>query len=356
MIPTVHSTTWLALVLFSALLLCGGNPETGLNFPMHGRGDGEASSSLMIIGIRFVGPSAFDRRENAIGAIRCEIFARVTLPALVKTIKSETAPKKKWARLHVVLINDSAILEPTCARVVANSQRLLGDKLSFASSTRMYFSQSLATTLEDSDYVYFSRLDTDDAFLPSTPAAIHSAFAISGMPFAIISPYWGNLYYLPAGNDSCGEISYNTNLRRYPVLQTSAFHKRAFMDVMKLDKEADLEKFFSSSTGMRSLPYHYPHLDVEKPFEIFNGVNWTCSSIQDCILNVNTWDVNGAPGIIYTQTGLQSSLVRRGWTQTDHLKWYSMFVKGAKDPPACQTLEYYGIDPRQIQELRVMIA
>ena len=37
--------------------------------------------------------------------------------------------------------------------------------------------------------------------------------------------------------------------------------------------------------------------------------------------NYNTWSTEGGfPGTIYTQTGIQSSLARTGWTNTSHLK------------------------------------
>jgi hypothetical protein len=77
-------------------------------------------------------------------------------------------------------------------------------------------------------------------------------------------------------------------------------------------------------------------------------------SACDATLYFNVWE-NGVPGIIYTQTGLQSSLARRGWTNTSHLKWYDSYVEKKENPDVCKVLETYGIKAADVTKMRNLI-
>jgi len=320
------------------------NIETGISFPLEIR---EETSNLYIIGLRFVGPTAFLPTENPSGAIRCQIFSKVTLPSLVAL---KIPPR---STVNIVLINSSAILEPTCASVIDKTRSLLGKRLFFANSTKSYYTNFNL----DADYIFYSRLDTDDAIHPSTLNTIHGNFINSGMPFAILSPYFGNLWYPTEGSD-CGQIIYNTNLRRYPVMQTSAFHKESFKRMMSMKSDHEMQNYISRLPGIQTIPYHFEHLTPEQIFATLNlKRNKTIFdlNVNDCILYFNIWEVNGVPGILYTQTGLQSSLMRRGWKSTHHLKWYDRFQKRESDPDVCETLEKFGINRKEVTELRRLI-
>ena len=56
--------------------------------------------------------------------------------------------------------------------------------------------------------------------------------------------------------------------------------------------------------------------------------------------------------MIYTQTGIQSSLARTGWLNTTHLKWYDHYTEDATKPSSCKALQYFSIDKWQIKNLR----
>lgn len=115
-------------------------------------------TSLWLIPIRFVGPTAFSQEVNPVGVLRCELFARLTLQSLAAVIKS---PPPR-TRIKVILINASAIIEPTCAKVIERTQQTLGQALSFASSPETYIGQF---TLNE-DLLFISRFDSDDAVGP----------------------------------------------------------------------------------------------------------------------------------------------------------------------------------------------
>ena len=302
-------------------------------------------TSMFVVGLRFIGPTAFAPKVNAAGAVRCEIFSTVTLPALALAIK-ELPPK---TTVNIVLINQTAILEPTCVKVIDKTKSILGDRLHFSNTDDTYYTMFPL----DDDYIFFSRLDTDNAFHPSTFKAIHANFMNSGMPFAVLSPYFGNLWY-PTAGDKCGNMIYNTNLRRYPIMQTSAFHKSAYKKYMGLNSDKDFEHYLTKSPAKQSIPYHYEHLKPELVFRRFPEDSFIFSSVSDSILYFNIWE-NGLPGMIYTQTGLQSSLVRRGWKNTSHLKWYDKYTKRDDDPDVCKVLETYGITASEVAEMRNLI-
>ena len=61
----------------------------------------ETTNSLFIVALRFIGPTAFKQIENPNGAVRCEIFSKVTLPSLVSAMRELPAR----SIMNVVLIN-----------------------------------------------------------------------------------------------------------------------------------------------------------------------------------------------------------------------------------------------------------
>jgi len=241
-------------------------------------------------------------------------------------------------------------------KVIDETKQLLGDNLYFSETTAAYL-KLFPLQVNQADYLFYCRLDTDDAFHPKTFMQIHRNFINSAMPFGILSPYYGNLWYPTAGK-GCGDIIYNTNLRRYPIMQTSAFHKNSFKRVMNIYTDKELMNFFSKAPGLQMLPYHYEHLKPEDVFiKIMKSTEHNISmpiNVQDCILYFNIFD-NGVPGIIYTQTGLQSSLVRKGWKRTTVLKWYERYEYKKDDPDVCETLQKFGMKINEINYLRDLI-
>jgi len=168
-------------------------------------------SSLFMIVIRFMGSIAFEPQHNPTAAIRCEIFSRITLPALIAA--TNNAPPR--TKMKIVFINASAVLEPTCARVVNKARNQLGRRLYFSASNSTYMEH----TDMDHDLLFFARLDTDDSFGPDVLPEIHRQFLQSQLPIAVLSPFYGNLWYPTAGDSDCGDIIYNINIARSAFLR-----------------------------------------------------------------------------------------------------------------------------------------
>lgn len=243
-----------------------------------------SQTSMFMIAIRFMGEIAFKKTPNPTAALRCEIFARITLPALIAA--TNNAPPR--TKIKIVFINSSAILEPTCARVVTKSRNMLG--------RRLYFSATNLTYMEhadmDHDLLFFARLDTDDGFGPDVLPEIHRQFIQSQLPVAVLSPFYGNLWYPTAGESDCGDFIYNINIVRYPVIQTTAIYKSSFKKILNIETDEEFRVWLSDYPGMRILPYHFEH---PRPYQAFDSINhliendWDCKRSADCMLNYNTW-------------------------------------------------------------------
>jgi hypothetical protein len=177
-------------------------PNTKINgesFPLI---DTDKLTSLWIIPIRFIGPTAFDSKSNPIGATRCEIFEKLTLPSLLQALEYPPSPHVK---ISIVIINASVILEPTCHEVIIKTKSLLKEKLSFANDVFSYINQFELTQ----DIIFFSRLDTDDAIGKYTFRDIYNTFMQSQLPFAVLSPFWGNLWYPTATTAAAAAAEHN---------------------------------------------------------------------------------------------------------------------------------------------------
>jgi hypothetical protein len=304
-------------------------------------------SSQFLVAIRFIGPLALDPEPSPTAALRCEIFSRITLPSLIAATNNAPARTK----MKIIFINSSEILEPTCKRVVQKSKNMLGRRLYFSNSTLTYMEHADL----DHDLLFFARLDTDDSFGPDVCVEIHRQFIQSSLPIAILSPFYGNLWYPTAGDSDCGDMIYNINIKLYPVIQTTAIYKSSFKKIIGIDDDEDLLKWLSDYPGMRVLPYHFEHPKPEQAFDSIRhviGRDWDCRRATDCMLYYNTWAQNGVPGMIYTQTGIQSSLARKGWINTTHLKWYDHYERDDSKPNVCKALQYFSIDKWQIINLR----
>lgn len=122
-----------------------------------------------------------------------------------------------------------------------------------------------------------------------------------------------------------------------------------------------------SPEGHYYLPYHYDHKDPEAYFRTFREQfkkniprNWLCGDADlvhyasDCLLFFFSSSKDGIPGIIYTQTGLQSSLARQGHTDTDTLKYHQHYDAALEkvNPDVCVGLESFSVKKEEIEELR----
>ena len=336
--------------------LCPGDNNVridGLPMPMR---DVNAQTSLWLIPIRFVGPTAFSPQANPVGVLRCELFARLTLPSVVAAVNN---PPPR-TRVRVIFINDSAIAEPTCAKIIEKTKKLLGDKMSFDTDTHTFLRKFTLTE----DLLFITRLDSDDAVGPNVLIDIHSAFVKASMPTAILSPFTGNLYYPFAGNGSCGQMIYNALVRKFPIFQTSAYDKAWLTKIMELKQP--LLEFFLTPEGKYYTPYSFGHKHPDEWFTWFRQQfakspmlrNWPCGSsdqcVSDCALFFFSSSPGGIPGIIYTQSGLQSSLARSGHTDVDTLKYHENYDEAWEktSPDVCQGLEYFHVVKQDIVGLR----
>ena len=123
---------------------------------------------------------------------------------------------------------------------------------------------------------------------------------------------------------------------------------------MSFNTDKEVASFFSKQPGMQMMPYHYEHLRPEDTLSNIVSNRSIAINVNDCVMFFNIWE-NGVPGIIYTQTGLQSSLVRKGWKRTSVLKWYEKYVKGDNDPDVCTTLAKFNIKRNDVNDLRSLI-
>jgi len=141
---------------------------------------------------------------------------------------------------------------------------------------------------------------------------------------------------------------------------------------MKLVGTENLIKFFEQPEAHYYLPYHYDHKDPEEYFRKFREQfkkniprNWICGDddlvhyASDCLMFFfSSSSPDGIPGIIYTQTGLQSSLARQGHTNTDTLKYHQHYNAALEkiNPDVCVGLEYFSVKMEEIVELRSIYA
>lgn len=316
-------------------------------------------SSLWLVPIRFVGPTAFSPKANPVGALRCELFSRLTLKSLVWAI----SPPPPRTRIEIILINQTAILEPTCAKVITRAQKLLKNQLHFAPDTESYL-QLFAPLKED--VLFITRFDSDDAVGPRVFIETHAAFMKTKFPLAIISPFYGNLWYPFAGDGSCGQMIYNALVRKFPIFQTNAYDLAQLKEIVR--PKTTMVDFFTSEEGNYYMPMHYDHKDPEQYFRKFREQfkrnlppNWLCgmNNLQhyssDCLLFFFSWSSDGIPGVIYTQTGLQSSLARAGHIDVDTLKYHRHYDASLEktSPDVCaKGLAYFNVDKQEIAELR----
>jgi hypothetical protein len=270
------------------------------------------------------------------------------------------APPK--TRVRVVLINDSVITEPTCSRIIDQTKRLLGNKLAFGSDTQSFLAQF---TL-DEDVLFISRFDSDDGVGPDILKDIHSTFMRTGYPVGILSPFYGNLWYPFAGNGSCGQIVFNAMVRKFPIFQTHAYDKAQLKAIMGLGQGNSLLEFFQTRDGKYFMPYGYGHKHPDEFFSWFRErfaaspilKTWPCGTSDQCVSECHlfffTASSKGIPGIIYTQSGLQSSLARSGHQDVDTLKYHENYQESWEktSPDVCLGLEYFGASKAAISQLR----
>ena len=219
------------------------------------------------------------------------------------------------------------------------------------------------------DVLFITRFDSDDAVGPRVFVETHAAFMKTKFPLAIISPFYGNLWYPFAGDNSaspCGQMIYNALVRKFPIFQTNAYDLAQLKDIIR--PKTTLTDFFTSEEGNFYMPMHYDHKDPEQYFRKFREQfkknlppNWLCgmNNLQhyasDCLLFFFSSSSDGIPGVIYTQTGLQSSLARAGHTDVDTLKYHRHYDASLEktNPDVCtKGLAYFNVDMQEIVELR----
>lgn len=116
----------------------------------------QGTKSLFIIAIRFIGQIVTVPQANIAAAIRCDLFQHITLPSLVLAIKH--APIGSLVR--VMIINESAIVEPTCYKLMRSIRTYLPTELIFAPRRNVFVVDP--KIYSEFDFIFFSRLDTGE--------------------------------------------------------------------------------------------------------------------------------------------------------------------------------------------------
>ena len=128
----------------------------------HGRDDQfnlavpDGTKSLFIIAIRFIGKIATVPQANGAAAIRCDIFQHITLPSLVLAINHAPIGSK----VRVMIVNESAIVEPTCYKLMRSIRLYFHTELLFVPRRNIYLVNP--SIFEGFDFIFFSRLDTGE--------------------------------------------------------------------------------------------------------------------------------------------------------------------------------------------------
>ena len=304
---------------------------------------------LFVIAIRFIGNIVTIPHPNAAAAVRCEIFEHVTLPSLISAIGN--APNGSVIR--VMIINETSILEPSCFRVINSAKRFLKEKLLFSSRRNIFLVSP--TLFQGFDFLFFSRLDTDDAFSSNIFRNIQNTFLQSGLPIAVLSPLYVSLWYATStksGAFPCGEIIYSSISRNFQIMQTTAISLRQYVLTTGSDESTAIDWLKTT----KAMPYNFAH---EKPQEAIERVAKTfsiCKISSDCQLFLHSW-VDGASGFVYTQTGLQNSY-QTTRNPTERLKFYDeRLVKRRPGFPAfCDFIQQVGVNISKLGDLQRSIA
>lgn len=114
----------------------------------------QSTKSLFIIAIRFIGQIVTIPQANTVAAIRCDLFRHITLPSLLLAIKH--APMGSVIR--VMIINESAIVEPTCYKLMHSIRNYFPTKLVFTPRRNIFVVDP--RIYSEFDFIFFSRLDT----------------------------------------------------------------------------------------------------------------------------------------------------------------------------------------------------
>ena len=158
------------------------------------------NETLFIIAVSFIG--------NTSTAPRCKLFEAITLPSLQLALLH----KPKYSKVLVMLVNESVIVDPTCAAIMSNAKNSLQDNLIFSSPKTIY--EVDAALHREYRYFFFSRLDCDDAFSSQALRDLKYSFMQSGLTLAIFSPMYVTLWFPPTNTSyPCGQFIYNRIFR-----------------------------------------------------------------------------------------------------------------------------------------------
>jgi hypothetical protein len=155
-------------------------------------------------------------------------------------------------------------------------------------------------------------------------------------------------------------------VRKFPIFQTHAYDKAQLKAIMGLGQGNSLLEFFQTRDGKYFMPYGYGHKHPDEFFSWFRErfaaspilKTWPCGTSDQCVSECHlfffTASSKGIPGIIYTQSGLQSSLARSGHQDVDTLKYHENYQESWEktSPDVCLGLEYFGASKAAISQLR----
>jgi hypothetical protein len=159
---------------------------------------------------------------------------------------------------------------------------------------------------------------------------------------------------------------YKTLVRKFPIFQTHVYDRSQLLKYVAVGNINTLLQWLSSDKGKKYLPYESNHRLPEAIFRRFREAykdklpeNWICGdsdlihSTSDCHLFFFSMSPEGIPGIIYTQTGFQSSLVRMD-KSAGMLKYHNNYKPKLETVEVCKGLEYFSIKKEDIEELRLI--
>ena len=158
------------------------------------------NESLFTIAVSFIGRSAT--------AIRCKLFESITLPSLQLVLKQ----KPPHSKVVVTVVNDSAMVNPTCAAIMSKAKTALKKNMFFSLPKDIY--EVGASARSKYRYFFFSRLDSDDAFSPQALRDLKISFMHTSLTLAVYSPMYITLWYPPTNASyPCGQFIYNRIFR-----------------------------------------------------------------------------------------------------------------------------------------------
>eukprot|EP01036_Dinobryon_divergens_P031276 gene31276-40646_t len=303
------------------------------------------NETLFIIAISFIGDTATTSR--------CKLFQAITLPSLQLALLH----KPQHSKVLVMLVNDSVIVNPTCAAIMSDAKNSFRENLIFSSTRTIY--EVDAAVHREYRYFFFSRLDCDDAFSYQALSDLKYSFIQSSLTVAVYSPMYVTLWYPPTNTSyPCGQFIYNRIFRNFHIMQTLAVDKLQLIRVLKKFasvKKPEEEFFITWLRQQSALPFFFIHHHPEQALERVKDFVPICTIPQDCLLFFNTW-INGVSGFVHTQIDLSQSSNSSDAPklQLDHYNW-SLAERHRKEsiyPKACKIVAQIGTQLKRLPPIK----